>query len=500
MEKDNKVNSSKNYKNKNNKGKKNNKNNNKNNYKNNTSNNKYKNNKKKVKNEVKINLDEDIKENIKEEKLIKKPKKVKMRLWIKIVIFLFFLIVLLSILFVFRKEITSFVDKIKEGSKETIKEVINYNDYFFDTVKLKEDKTLYKLEDNKFLEAGLIKKDLVLELIETENNEKGYFKLKDFDFYIDYKDLEEYINTEEEETSSPTYTNYVPFNESIKTKEKTNFYLNDNLEFTLNESMDFPIIIKDTNYYGIIYRDKLYYIKKDEAEVYKNNNTNLKYTSGIAALVYHYVYDSSDIEEAEKCKSWNTTICLSDKQFKEHMSYLKDNGFYTATMNDISLFIDGKIRLPEKTVLITIDDGYFTKASIKVLEELNMHATIFLIGVVGNPDNYKSPSIELHSHSYDMHKTGVCPGGQGGPIKCMARDKILEDLRKSREQLNGSTVFCYPFFEYNDYAISLLKEAGFEMAFIGGRTKIKVGSDKYKLPRYGIINTTYVSDIKKIVN
>ena len=99
-----------------------------------------------------------------------------------------------------------------------------------------------------------------------------------------------------------------------------------------------------------------------------------------------------------------------------------------------------------------------------------------------------------------MHKTGVCPGGQGGPIKCVARDKILEDLRKSREQLNGSTVFCYPFFEYNDYAISLLKEAGFEMAFIGGRTKIKVGSDKYKLPRYGIINTTYVSDIKKIVN
>ena len=87
-----------------------------------------------------------------------------------------------------------------------------------------------------------------------------------------------------------------------------------------------------------------------------------------------------------------------------------------------------------------------------------------------------------------------------GFVICLNKETLLADLKKSREQLNGSTVFCYPFFEYNDYAISVLKEAGFEMAFIGGRYKIKVGSNKYKLPRYGIINTTYVEDIKKIIN
>ncbi len=440
----------------------------------------------------KVNYQENFEQPIKPKK-----KKLKMKLGCKIFIFLFFLLILGSCLYFFKDDLL----KLKEP--KTIKEEpIDYQSYFHESVKLNEDKKLYEYLDGKFIESGLIKKDLVLDLENTDTIDKGYFKLKDFDYYIDYKDLEENVLEEEDNKNQKmeTYKNYIPYNESVKTNEVTNFYQNDILQFTINKEMTFPIIIREDNYYGVIYQDKLYYLKKDEVTTFANNNTDLKHTNGIATLVYHYVYDSSNQEEKNKCKSWNVTICLSDEQFRGHMNYLKDNNFYTATMEDISLFIDNKIQLPEKTVLLTIDDGAFTKASTKILEELNMHATLFLVGIVGEPANYESPSIEIHSHSYDLHKTGVCPGGQGGGIKCLARDVILEDLRKSREQLNGSTVFCYPFFEYNDYAISLLKEAGFEMAFAGGRTKIKVGSDKYKLPRYGVINTTYVSDIAKIVN
>ena len=77
---------------------------------------------------------------------------------------------------------------------------------------------------------------------------------------------------------------------------------------------------------------------------------------------------------------------------------------------------------------------------------------------------------------------------------------LLEDLKKSREQLKGSTVFCYPFFEYNDYAINILKEAGFTMAFAGGRQKIKVGSNKMTLPRFGVINTTTLEAFKSTIS
>ena len=55
------------------------------------------------------------------------------------------------------------------------------------------------------------------------------------------------------------------------------------------------------------------------------------------------------------------------------------------------------------------------------------------------------------------------------------------------------------FFEYNDYAINVLKEAGFTMAFAGGRQKIKVGSDKMKLPRYGVINTFNINNFINMI-
>ena len=448
---------------------------------------------KKLKKEIikKNNVTNNKIDNYCELKLIKK-KKVKLKKTVKIILIIVFIILIFSLIYF---GVTKFKKEVVREEKEV---GINYQDYYYDQVKLLTDKDIYKLEDGIFQSVGIIYKDYILELVSDEYLEQGYFKIKDMDYYIDYKNIISDDTILENKKS--TYLNYIPYNESIKTIDETNFYLNDNLCITISHSMTFPVLIKEDNYYGVIYENKLFYIKKDECTLFDEKNTTLKHTDAIATLVYHFTYDSANEDEKQKCRNSNVTICLSNTLFKEHLSYMKENGFYTATMEDLSLFIDGKVQLPEKTVVITIDDGYFVDAAIKVLEELDMHATLFLIGTAGEPEDYKSDNLEIHSHTYALHYAGACSFGQGSPLKCLAREKLLEDLRKSREQLNGSTVFCYPFFEYNDYAISILKEAGFEMAFIGGRRKIKVGSDKYKLPRYGIINTTNVSDIKNIIN
>lgn len=444
------------------------------------------------------------KKNIKnKEKTIKKEKsciefypcKKKCKLKKEVVIIIFIILSLIFGIFIYFLSDTS-NEEVDKPVEEEI--TISYRDYYHDQVKLLEDKTLYELVDGEFKEIGTIYKDLVLRMQEDEYLLDGYFKVLDSNFYIDYKDL--VLDNSDIKKEKETYLNYIPYNESVKTLNETNFYFDDKLLFTISSGMTFPILIKEDNYYGVLYEEKLYYLKKEEVSVFENKNTSLKHTDAIATLVYHFTYDSSNKEEEKNCKNSNITICLSDKLFKEHLTYMKENNFYTATMNDLSLFIDGKVQLPLKTVVLTIDDGYFVSAAIKVLEEMDMHATLFLIGSAGSPLDYKSDNLEIHSHTYALHYPGACAGGQGSPLKCLNKETLLADLKKSREQLNGSTVFCYPFFEYNDYAISVLKEAGFEMAFIGGRYKIKVGSNKYKLPRYGIINTTYVEDIKKIIN
>ncbi len=408
-----------------------------------------------------------------------------------LLITLFLIIVMGVVIFVLKKVDFKDTSLIKEEEK------INYNDYYFDKIKTLEDKKIYMHEDSNFKEIGLISKDNIVSLEKDDFLESGYFKIKDSDYYIDYQNIEE---SSEEVIEDLLWKNYIPYDLSVRTSDKTSFYdLNDNLIFSLDFGMELPIIIKEENKYGVIYKDKLFYIKKDECETFENKNTDLKHTNGIAALVYHFVYDSENPEEKKECLNANSTICLSDLQFEKHLNYIKENGFYTAAMKDIEMFVDGKVQLPEKTVLITIDDGYFVKASIKMLEKHNLHGTLFLIGTAGNPEDYQSPNLEIHSHTYDLH-VGGCSGGQGSALKCFPKDKILEDLRKSRESLNNTTYFCWPFFEYNDYAINVVKEAGFTMAFVGGRKKITVGYDKMKLPRYGVVNDTYVSDIARIIN
>lgn len=370
---------------------------------------------------------------------------------------------------------------------------IDYLAYYKENVITLNKKILYKLEDDKLIKAGVININNYLSLEKDDFSKDGYFKIKNTSYYIDYKDIKEEKIKEEKST----YLNYIPFNESVKVNNPL-FYLDDKVRFSLLGEFDYPVLVKEKSYYGVLVNNKLYYLKKEDCSLYKNKNTNLKSTSGVPVLVYHYTYDSTNSYEKNECKS---IICLSDKKFDSHMKFIKDNNFYTATLNDLEMFIDGKIRLPEHTVVITIDDGYYTPKSIEILEKYDLHATLFLIGSVAKITgfDYNSKNLEVHSHTYDLHYVGACPGGQGSPIKCLAKDKILADLKKSRESLNNTPYFCYPFFEYNDYAISLLKESGFRMAFAGRRMKVRVGANKYKLPRYGIINTTTTDDLKNIL-
>ena len=123
-------------------------------------------------------------------------------------------------------------------------ELINYNDYFFSNALTLKDKKVYQLNNNKFEEIGEITKNQNIMLIKDDYLKDGYFLIKDTSYYIDYKDIEEY--TEEQKETTPTYLNYIPYNESVKTDSTTTIY-SDTYEkiITLNKGIELPILIKD---------------------------------------------------------------------------------------------------------------------------------------------------------------------------------------------------------------------------------------------------------------
>lgn len=349
------------------------------------------------------------------------------------------------------------------------------------------------------IEVGIISKNIKLSLdnIDIDKNTK-YFKLLDFeDCFIRYEDVDV---TSELDIFDMRYKSYVSFNENVITNDIVSFYDDDNnLIYKFNKSFELPIIIKDDNKYGVEFNNRLLYIKQDDVlNVIDSTNTDISKANSIRVIAYHAFYDRNDPTEAW-CRN---SICHSTEQIESHSKYISENNYFTLTMNELEMYIDGKINVPKKSVVITIDDGLLAERGIEILNKYKLNATVFLITSYYTPSSYNDYEyIEYHSHGHDIHNVGECPGGQGGGIKCLEESVLLDDLSKSSELLNGSTVFCYPFYEYNTYSINVLKKAGYTMAFAGllNDGKVHVGTNKYLIPRYTIYNNTTVNQLANII-
>jgi hypothetical protein len=242
-----------------------------------------------------------------------------------------------------------------------------------------------------------------------------------------------------------------------------------------------------------------------------NNNTSLdlftkmlegkpyyeKTTNKIAVLNYHFFYDST---QGESC---GEIICLDTVKFRQQLDYLRDNGFKTLTMNEFYRWMYGEIDLPEKSVLLTIDDGALGTGKqngnklIPILEEYDMHATLFLIAGWWDIENYRSKNLDIQSHTYDMHNYGTCGKGQ---LICASYEEAKADLQKSIDVIKDNTAFCYPFYNYSDTAIKAVKDVGFKLAFESGNVKATRNHDKFKVPRYSILSDTTLEEFKRKVN
>lgn len=391
-------------------------------------------------------------------------------------------------------------ETLKKEEEKVKEQEITIKSHYNESVVTNEKVKIYKKINNQYEESGEINKGIELSLEKQDVTIKDtYFKITNLpeEYYIYYSKVTpiEKLTT----TNSDRYKRYIPFNKNIITKEKTSFYdENVTLQYTINKSFDLPIIVNDNPLYGVEYNGKLLYVKNEDiAEIKDSQNTTLSNTKGVSVLNYHFFYDENDSKERASC---NQEICHSKKQFRTHLEYIKEKNILTLTMKELEWYIDGKVQLP-RSVAITIDDGWMSGHGVELLNEYKLNGTVFLITKSYDPQWIVSPYVEAHSHSDNLHRNNICnKGNQGGAILCDDSDSIIADLKLSREKLSGSTVFCYPFYDYDARAMELVKEAGFTMAFVGGEyRKVVVHDNKYKLPRYVIGTWTTLEDFKRYV-
>ena len=330
-------------------------------------------------------------------------------------------------------------------------------------------------------------------IIEIENNldssKVGTYEIK---YKINYKDKQKEIirNVKVVDTEIPKIT--------LKGKSDITVYL--------GSKYDDPGASATDNYDGDI-SDKIEVksnVKTDEEGTYvvdykvsdtSGNETTAQrsvkvikrpivHRDGVAVLNYHFFY------------SGNTSCginCINISKFEEQLKYLNDNGYKALTMDEFTKYMYGEINVPQKSVLITIDDGakgtgkHNGNLLIPALEKYKVHATLFLITGWWGISNYQSEYLDVESHTYDMHTENYCKGVQrGAKMLCLSYEEVLNDLKKSIEITGSSKAFCFPFYAYNQQTLNAVKEAGFKLGFVGGNYKATRSSNKYLIPRFHI--------------
>ncbi|MBW9157400.1 polysaccharide deacetylase family protein [Clostridium tagluense] len=222
----------------------------------------------------------------------------------------------------------------------------------------------------------------------------------------------------------------------------------------------------------------------------------LKYNDrGVCILTYHCIgYEK------------NNGLKVPAQQFKEQMKYIKDKGYATITLQQLSKFILENKPIPQKSVVITFDDGYVDnyQYAFPILKSLNLKATVFVIPkTIDKRKGYMTSNqlkelqangIDIQSHTLDHEE-----------LTTLSYERQLNTLKESKkilENILGKKVnyIAYPYAKYNDNTIKAAKDAGYVMGFILGGRVARKNDGIYTLHRICVIPSDSMEVLKSRLN
>jgi peptidoglycan/xylan/chitin deacetylase (PgdA/CDA1 family) len=198
-------------------------------------------------------------------------------------------------------------------------------------------------------------------------------------------------------------------------------------------------------------------------------------------------------------------LSVHPDQFDAQLDLLRLQGFRTVTFGELGEALRTGAALPERTVVLTFDDGYadFQEHAVPALEERGMRATVFVTTgwladagprAAGRPlDRMLTGSqlrqaagagmeIGAHSHSH--------PALDQVPAAALRQE--LETSRSLLESDIGGPVrsLAYPFGYSSPEVRQAAAAAGYRSAAAVGNTLIGGRPDLYALPRLTVRRST----------
>ena len=201
---------------------------------------------------------------------------------------------------------------------------------------------------------------------------------------------------------------------------------------------------------------------------------------GVLILEYHKVNDWSE-----------DSYTVKPEDFAAQMDELRAQGYETISILDFLRAKKGKQTLPEKAVIVTLDDGYKDNYTdmLPIMESRGMKATVFMVtNDIGLPGyltwdmlrDMQNRGIEIGSHTANhLPLTEMSPAD--------AREEV--QLSKTLMEWNGiKTIFglSYPNGKYKDFMPQMLKESEYLAAVTGDAGLNTFETNPYLLHRINI--------------
>lgn len=167
-------------------------------------------------------------------------------------------------------------------------------------------------------------------------------------------------------------------------------------------------------------------------------------------------FDNNSVTESLPILAYNR-ICA--EIFEQHLQYLKDSGYYSASWEDWQSATLAKIPLPGKAVLLTFDGGYldFFNYAFPLLKRFDFTATVFLvtesIGKTNSWEKADSEQVQLMGwrEIRQLRDAGIEFGSMSAtyqPLTNLSPTEIVREGAKSRAILErglGKSVKCFAY-------------------------------------------------------
>ncbi|PWM15296.1 MAG: hypothetical protein DBX57_02990 [Clostridia bacterium] len=224
-------------------------------------------------------------------------------------------------------------------------------------------------------------------------------------------------------------------------------------------------------------------------------------------------------------------MTISVDTFRAQIEALHEAGFKTVSLQQLYDYVHFGTELPGKPIVLTFDDGYFSnyEYAFPILQEYDMQATIFAIGVSVGKDTYKdtdhamtphfgadearemvdSGLISVQSHTFDMHQWPPFEDGNAQVRETLlpfdgeadadyeaAVEADFAESRKLLESITGQPVnaLAFPEGAYVTLTQDVLRSAGAELTFTTVRavnTVVKgLPQSLCAMPRFGMTEST----------